>query len=535
MAALVVAFVALAVPASATTATDESAVVFDDDDDDDDDWIPPVIYIDNVEVDESSETITFTIWKERKTPIGVLIGVETVGIEATPDVDYVDQSTTIVLPRRKNVAEKVTFQLIDDSIAEGTERFAVLLTVPFWAVVVEVGGIGTILDNDKPPGVEVDIGDGVAVVEGGEPDTVTVRLLSEPTAEVTVNVTTDTTQLQTTPGALVFDAGNWATPQRLEINALADGLVEEDPHEVAIGFAVQSEDPSYSNFAVEDIEATIEDEDLPTAAISGPTAGSPGQPTAGSPGQPATFTAVVDMGGTSIEDYSWDVFLDGDPIGVGDTASYAFTPTASGNYVVRLAVTDADGQTLTAFINYTVFGDIADSPFAADIIWLATAGITKGCNPPANDMFCPDDKLTRGQMAAFLVRFFGLTDSGAGDIFTDDDNSVFENDIDKLATAGITTGCNPPEGTLYCPDELMNRGHMAGFLSRALSLTDDGGGDLFVDDDVWIFEADIDKLATAGITRGCNPPVNDRYCPGDYVTRGQMAAFLHRASTLVDP
>ena len=44
-----------------------------------------------------------------------------------------------------------------------------------------------------------------------------------------------------------------------------------------------------------------------------------------------------------------------------------------------------------------------------------------------------------------------------------------------------------------------------------------------------IFERDIDCLATAGVTKGCNPPDNTRYCPTGYVTRGQMAAFLHRA------
>jgi hypothetical protein len=148
-------------------------------------------------------------------------------------------------------------------------------------------------------------------------------------------------------------------------------------------------------------------------------------------------------------------------------------------------------------------------------------------------MFCPDAKLTRGQMAAFLVRFLDLTDPGDGDAFVDDDDSIFEHEIDLLAAAGITTGCNPPESTLYCPDALINRGQMAAFLSRAFDLTDDGGGDLFVDDDVWIFESEIDKLATAGITRGCNPPVNDEYCPADQVTRGQMAAFLHRAAALL--
>jgi hypothetical protein len=47
-----------------------------------------------------------------------------------------------------------------------------------------------------------------------------------------------------------------------------------------------------------------------------------------------------------------------------------------------------------------------------------------------------------------------------------------------------------------------------------------------------VFAGDIEKVAAAGVTRGCNPPVNDRYCPDDFVTRGQMAAFLSRALEL---
>jgi hypothetical protein len=44
-----------------------------------------------------------------------------------------------------------------------------------------------------------------------------------------------------------------------------------------------------------------------------------------------------------------------------------------------------------------------------------------------------------------------------------------------------------------------------------------------------VFEADIERLAAAGITVGCNPPHNTRFCPDQPVTRQQMAAFLHRA------
>ncbi len=72
---------------------------------------------------------------------------------------------------------------------------------------------------------------------------------------------------------------------------------------------------------------------------------------------------------------------------------------------------------------------------------------------------------------------------------------------------------------------------MAAFLVRALGLTDDGGGNLFTDDNGLVFEHNIDILATAGITKGCNA-AGDQFCPNDFVTRGQMAAFLHRADGL---
>jgi 5'-nucleotidase len=183
-----------------------------------------------------------------------------------------------------------------------------------------------------------------------------------------------------------------------------------------------------------------------------------------------------------------------------------------------VAVT-ADGHTFT---------DDDDSIFESHIEWLAENNITSGCNPPANDNFCPDDLVTRGQMAAFMSRALGLTAGAGDDLFTDDDNSIFEDEIDAIGTAGITLGCNPPDNDEYCPNDTVTRGQMAAYMSRALGLTAGAGADLFTDDDSSIFEDDIDRIGTLGITVGCNPPDNDKYCPTDPVTRGQMAAFLHR-------
>jgi hypothetical protein len=162
---------------------------------------------------------------------------------------------------------------------------------------------------------------------------------------------------------------------------------------------------------------------------------------------------------------------------------------------------------------------------------VAAANITRGCNPPTSDMFCPERSLTRGEMAAFLARALALPNT-AQDFFSDDAESIFQADINRLAAAGVTKGCNPPANNRFCPDSSLTRGQMAAFLVRALDLSNPGAGDLFIDDDESVFEADIDKLGTAGITKGCNPPGNSLFCPNQVVTRDQMASFLSRALKL---
>jgi uncharacterized protein YkwD len=174
------------------------------------------------------------------------------------------------------------------------------------------------------------------------------------------------------------------------------------------------------------------------------------------------------------------------------------------------------------------FWDDDTSIFEGAIESLAARGITGGCNPPTNDRFCPDDRVTRGMMAAFLVRALNINNNGGGIDFADDNGSIFEGAIEKLAAAGITQGCNPPTNTKFCPDQFVTRGMMAAFLVRGLNLTNSGGGIDFADDNGSIFEDSIEKLAAAGITQGCNPPANTRFCPDDHVTRGMMAAFLIR-------
>lgn len=152
---------------------------------------------------------------------------------------------------------------------------------------------------------------------------------------------------------------------------------------------------------------------------------------------------------------------------------------------------------------------------------IARESITSGCT---DVRYCPSDHVTRGQMAAFIRRALQLPASRT-DHFRDDRGHLFEDDINAIAQVGITQGCR--DGSVFCPDDTVSRGEMAAFLRRAGKMPV-SNADLFTDDDRSVFEGDIDAIARAGITAGCNPPSNTRFCPSGRTTRAQMASFLGR-------
>jgi hypothetical protein len=124
-------------------------------------------------------------------------------------------------------------------------------------------------------------------------------------------------------------------------------------------------------------------------------------------------------------------------------------------------------------------------------------------------------------MATFLVRALNLPTTST-DYFTDDEGNTHENSINRLRAAGITSGCG---GTRFCPDGIVTRGQMASFLVRGFDLPATGT-DYFTDDEGNTHEANINRLRASAITFGCG---GTNFCPNGSVTRGQMAAFLHRA------
>jgi hypothetical protein len=101
---------------------------------------------------------------------------------------------------------------------------------------------------------------------------------------------------------------------------------------------------------------------------------------------------------------------------------------------------------------------------AAWIEQLAAEGVTAGCGALS---YCPESPLTRAQMALFLLRArHGLTyqPPAPTGLFGDVPAGYWAAAwIEQLAREGITAGCR---AGAFCPDEPVTRAQMAVFLMR---------------------------------------------------------------------
>lgn len=153
------------------------------------------------------------------------------------------------------------------------------------------------------------------------------------------------------------------------------------------------------------------------------------------------------------------------------------------------------------------------------------AGIAYGCG---DDYYCPDELVTRAQMATFIARAVGLEPIEEGS-FTDIETAgLHAGYINAVAEAGISLGCG--EG-MFCPDDLVNRAQMASFLARAAGLDPVSEGPFTDLDGAGSHVAAINAVAQAGISVGCGDGL---YCPREFVNRAQMASFLARAFIWVE-
>lgn len=188
--------------------------------------------------------------------------------------------------------------------------------------------------------------------------------------------------------------------------------------------------------------------------------------------------------------------------------------------VAALAVVGAvvSGQPAIAIGVSGAFVDDDGSVHEPDINAIAAAGITSGCG---GSLYCPNSLVTRAEMATFLARALELTPLDTGP-FNDISTSIHARNINAIAAEGITSGCS---STAFCPNQAVTREEMASFLARALLLPA-ASATPFSDVTGSPHAADIAAIAAAGITAGCAPTLYCPYNPATraqmatFITRG---------------
>jgi hypothetical protein len=202
--------------------------------------------------------------------------------------------------------------------------------------------------------------------------------------------------------------------------------------------------------------------------------------------------------------------------------SYSVSANTTGN--ARLGSITIGGQGFRIRQVNSTFADDPRNVFTPYINAIYTQGIAVGCG---NGNYCPSMKVTRGQMAAFIIRSIYGDESFNYTMdpwyFSDvPSNHTFFKYVQKMKDTGITavTGTYDVDGTV-------TRGQMAAFIIRALY------GESFVYTQApyftdvpttHVFFKYVQKLKDTGIT-----VVSLTYDVDGTVTRDQMAAFLARA------
>jgi hypothetical protein len=189
------------------------------------------------------------------------------------------------------------------------------------------------------------------------------------------------------------------------------------------------------------------------------------------------------------------------------------------------------GPTLTGTLPNGWVADFLDVPQAQQfhdfVVTLVVNAISAGIG---GGNFGVADSTLRQQMAAFLLKGeHGLcyAPPPCKGIFPDVPcPSLFADWIEALAAEGITGGCG---GGDFCPQNPVRRDQMAAFLLKAehgSAYVPPPCAGIFGDVPCPSLFADwIEQLYGEGVTGGCgtSPLI---YCPGNPVTRGQMAVFL---------
>ncbi|HKQ57734.1 MAG TPA: Calx-beta domain-containing protein [Candidatus Eisenbacteria bacterium] len=460
---------------------------------------------------EAGGTAQFTIVLDTQPIANVTIGLST--SDATEGNPSPGSVTFTVADW--SVAQTVTVMGVDDAVVDGNVGYSIITAAatsadPAYSGLNPADVSVTNNDNDAA-GITVNPTSGLVTTEAGGTAQFTIVLASQPTANVTVGLSSsDATEGTVAPASVTFTSGNWSVAQTVTVTGVDDALVDGGVGYSAITAAATSTDPVYNGMNAADVAVTNADNDAaginvnPTSGLVTTEAGGTAQFTIVLISQPAANVTIglsssdategtVAPAGVTFTSANWNVAQTVTVTGVDDpavdgsveysiltaaatSADAAYNGVDAANVLVTNTDNDAAGITVnpTAGLVTTEVGGTAQfnivltsQPSADVTIGLSSSDATEGTVAPSSVTF------TSGNWnVAQPVTVTGVDDAV-------DDGNVGYSILTALATSADPgyNGLNPANVTVTNTDN-----DVAGFTvspTGGLTTTEAGGAAVF--------------------------------------------------------
>src|SRR5439155_1231828 len=172
-----------------------------------------------------------------------------------------------------NVARVVTVTGVDDSVDDGDVAYTVLLSSAASTDSnyngLKPANVAVTNTNDDTAGIVVAPTSGLVTTEAGGTATFTVVLTSQPTADVTIGVSSNNAAEGTpSTAALVFTAADWNVAQTVTITGVDDYVDDGDIAYMVLLSPAASADANYNGLKPADVSLTNLDDDTAGVVVT---------------------------------------------------------------------------------------------------------------------------------------------------------------------------------------------------------------------------------------------------------------------------
>jgi predicted secreted protein len=236
----------------------------------------------NLTVSEPAGTAVFTITLSSKPTANVIVELSTSNGQCMLSRQHV-----VINPNKWNTGAAITVTAVDDTIVDGTQT-CMVYTAPSVSTDPNYNGIDaadvTVLVLDDDSNLIVVSPTSLAVSEPNGSASFTIHLTSQPTATISIGLSTSNNQCTAPPGPVILDLTNWSIGVTVTVSAVNDAIADATQICWVQTAPSVSNDARYNGIDPADVRVDVADDDTAGIIVS------PGTLSVSEPNGSAPFT-----------------------------------------------------------------------------------------------------------------------------------------------------------------------------------------------------------------------------------------------------